>query len=175
MENQVLYYDEYIDPAYVFSSYRFTDCEQNVVYNQPIDNNAYVLSRDLNLRQIIRFDFGACNVPDENKKDVESKLDKFENYCFIKDYVAVKGDLIIGKLRDHGKSRCFIVDRKNGIKYESQPVELFSNSLFTEYDDPFIFSYFMTTNVNPKDVSLPDHIIDHIHAGGCAIGIQQLK
>lgn len=175
MENLVLYYDEYIDPAYVFSSYRFTDCEQNVVYNQPIDNNAYVLSRDLNLRQIIRFDFGACNVPDENKKDVESKLDKFENYCFIKDYVAVKGDLIIGKLRDHGKSRCFIVDRKNGIKYESQPVELFSNSLFTEYDDPFIFSYFMTTNVNPKDVSLPDHIIDHIHAGGCAIGIQQLK
>ena len=26
----------------------------------------------------------------KNKKDVESKLDKFENYCFIKDYVAVK-------------------------------------------------------------------------------------
>ena len=124
-----MYYDEYIDPAYVFSSYRFTDCEQNVVYNQPIDNNAYVLSRDLNLRQIIRFDFGACNVPDENKKDVESKLDKFENYCFIKDYVAVKGDLIIGKLRDHGKSRCFIVDRKNGIKYESDELYKHQNEI----------------------------------------------
>lgn len=170
--NSLLPYNEYIDQSYVISSYRFTNSGDYIVYNQPIDNNIYIIDSGLSLKKIINIDFANRNVPNKDKLDIESNLSKYNNYCLIRNFVAVKDSLIIGNLRNQGKGTYFLIDMENNIRYESNKVELYDNHMFTEYDYPYIISYFMNTNSDSSNVNLPSDIIEHINNDGCVIGIQ---
>ena len=46
-------YDEYFDPSYMISWYKFIETEKHLIYNQPIDNNIYLFNKDGEFKEII--------------------------------------------------------------------------------------------------------------------------
>lgn len=79
-----LKYDEYIDPSFWVSPYSFVRTNDCIAYNQPIDNRIYLFDKAGNLKDCIEFDFKEFNVKDEDKVNIEYKLDDYDRYYFIR-------------------------------------------------------------------------------------------
>lgn len=101
MGETFLDYGRYVDPAYWISMYMFSNTEDVLSYNQTIDNNIYLFSNNGELKEFVTLDFGSENVPDEDKVNIERKLESYDGYCLIRKILAVTDRSIVGFIWQH--------------------------------------------------------------------------
>lgn len=172
----MLPYDEYKDDNYWISLYSFTKHQGRIIYNQPIDNNVYILNPSkIEHLQSLLFDFGSRNVPDEQKKDIERNLKDFEHYTLLKSPVVATSNYVVGTLLDGRKTRFFVYDIKNQVSYEGEEKEEYDNSQFVGYSEPYVISVINpTVELSEEDTAYPDSVKSHILQEGRVIVLRQL-
>lgn len=168
-------YDEYKDDNYWISTYSFTKHGKAIAYNQPIDNNVYMIpSENMDSIQSYLFDFGSRNVVNEYKKNIERNLKEFEHYTLLKSPVVATPDYIAGTLLDGRKTKFFIFDIKNNISYEGEETEEYDNSQLVGYSEPYIISVIEPMIELPKGCTYPDSVKNHLLHEGRVITLRQL-
>ena len=110
-------YDGVYDSDYSFSSTAFTCSNSGITFNQPIDDNVYVLSNDGKQLVSYLFNFGSATVPIDIRKHIEANINSLLSYSFITNAVYADEHRIIGTLMERGEYRDFIVDLDNNVKY----------------------------------------------------------
>lgn len=155
VQETFLKYDEYTDPAFWISSYTFIRTKDGIIYNQTIDNHIYQFDPDGNYKGSVNMDFGSRNVPNEAKKEIESKLRDFDEYDLLKNYVAVTDNYIIGALWKSRKTVPFVYDRRANISYLCAEQEEYASPALIGYSDTLSIAYYEPT----MDISmLPDSV-----------------
>lgn len=164
-------YDRFVDPTFWISNYCFSKSSKCIAYNQTINNDVYVFSFFGELQEIIRFDFGKYNVPDNDKLGVESKISNFDDYCLIKKILGVTNDYIIGSIWKQRETKIFIIDRKSGICYLSGKINDLDRNFMCGFSDPFIVSNLDFEN----DTLYPDSVNAHLRSENNVLKIQKLE
>lgn len=155
VQERFLEYDEYTDPAFWVSGYTFIRTRDGIVYNQTIDNHIYQFDPDGNYKGSVYMDFGSRNVPDEAKKEIESKLGDYEEYDLLKNYVAMTDNYIIGALWKSRKTVPFVYDRQANTTYLCEEQEEYASPALIGYSDTLSIAYYEPT----MDISmLPDSV-----------------
>lgn len=155
VQETFLKYDEYTDPAFWISSYTFIRTKDGIIYNQTIDNHIYQFDPDGNYKGSVNMDFGSRNVPNEAKKEIESKLRDYEEYDLLKNYVAVTDNYIIGALWKSRKTVPFVYDRRTNTSYLCAEQEEYASPALIGYSDTLSIAYYEPT----MDISmLPDSV-----------------
>ncbi len=148
-------YDEYTDPSFWISGYAFTRTKDGISYNQTIDNHIYLFDFEGNYKSCVNMDFGSRNVPDEAKKKVESKLNDYEEYDLLTNYVAVTDNYIIGALWKSRKIVPFVYDRQTNTSYLCEEQGEYARPALIGYSDTLSIAYYepgMDTNALPDSV-----------------------
>lgn len=155
VQERFLEYDEYTDPAFWVSGYTFIRTRDGIVYNQTIDNHIYQFDPDGNYKGSVYMDFGSRNVPDEAKKEIESKLGDYKEYDLLKNYVAMTDNYIIGALWKSRKTVPFVYDRQANTTYLCEEQEEYASPALIGYSDTLSIAYYEPT----MDISmLPDSV-----------------
>ena len=155
VQETFLKYDEYTDPAFWISSYTFIRTKDGIIYNQTIDNHIYQFDPEGNYKSAVNMDFGSRNVPNEAKKEIESKLRDYEEYDLLKNYVAVTDNYIIGALWKSRKTVPFVYDRRTNTSYLCAEQEEYASPALIGYSDTLSIAYYEPT----MDISmLPDSV-----------------
>lgn len=116
-EETILRYDDYVDDNFWITGYRFLQTDSLLFYNRPIDNKVYVFGRDGKARKYYAVDFGPMNVPDEDKREIEGKVARYDGYRLLSEFTYVNDRFILGKLWDRRKFRAFYADRVQRVLY----------------------------------------------------------
>lgn len=61
-------YDNYVDDNYWLFSYFFTEANNHILYNRPVDNHIHIFTNNGELEKTLYYDFGSKNVPNIAKK-----------------------------------------------------------------------------------------------------------
>lgn len=170
--HSTIQYDEYFDPSYMISWYKFIETEDHLIYNQPIDNNIYLFNKNGELKEIINMNFGDANVPNKYKKEIERNWDEFKNYCLLQHYTVVTENIIAGALKKRQKTIPYIYDRKNNISYEGKGHARTIYSIATGYNNFKWITYLDNTDYN---MNLPDSIRNYLNDEGMVLCFQNLK
>lgn len=165
-------YDEYFDPSYMISWYKFIETEKHLIYNQPIDNNIYIFNKNGEFKEIINMDFGDANVPDEHKIEIERNWNEFKNYCLLQHYTVATENIIAGALKKHQNTMPFIYDRKNNISYEGEGHNRTIYSVATGYNNSQWITYIENSD---KNTEYPDSVNNHIEKEGMVLCFQHLE
>lgn len=165
-------YDEYFDPSYMISWYKFIETEKHIIYNQPIDNNIYIFNKNGEFKEIINMDFGDANVPDEHKIEIERNWNEFKNYCLLQHYTVATENIIAGALKKHQNTVPFIYDRKNNISYEGEGHNRTIYSVATGYNNSQWITYIENSD---KNTEYPDSVNNHIEKEGMVLCFQHLE
>ncbi|MDR1341463.1 MAG: 6-bladed beta-propeller [Prevotellaceae bacterium] len=175
-EQSYLPYGEYFDDAYWISGYTFVNSENKILYNKQIDDFVYEFSdKGLPVKSWL-FDFGNRKVPDKYKKDIKSNLDKFEQYCCLKNFVAISEKYILGTLLDKTKTRNFIIDKNAKSLYLSREFPENDESYLTGYCDNRIISYIYPNKYEDiQATDLPEDVKKHIEDENFVLCISALK
>jgi hypothetical protein len=161
IETEQLYmqYDEYVDDAYWISNYIFVNEGKNILYNRPIDNFVYQFSETGSPVKAYWFDFGKKNVFNEDKKDIEGNIEKYKNYCCLKNFTIINDKYAFGTLWDKTETKTFFIDRKNKKLYLSETIADADKSNIIGYYNNSIVSYiypgkydYLQTMDFPEDV-----------------------
>lgn len=83
------------------------------------------------------FDFGNKSVPDEYKNDIESNMKHIEEYTRIQDIFSVTDDRVVGRISIEGKIKPFVIDRKDGIIYLGDEIDL-NEECIAFFDNSFV-------------------------------------
>ncbi|MDC7135154.1 6-bladed beta-propeller [Bacteroides zhangwenhongii] len=171
---EYLQYDDFFDPNYWLSFYQFVKTESHIVYNQPIDNHVYLFNHSGELEKSINIDFGDKNVLDEDKKDIERNIEKFDNYCLLRDFVVVTDRMIGGALWDGRQHKVFLHDMENMKCYNSEVVLDSDMSWGTGYSNGNWITYIDPDSDLSKYKSLPDSVRHHLGKEGFVLCLQIL-
>jgi hypothetical protein len=172
-EQTYMEFDEFIDNNFWVSDYVFVNTGDRILYNKPIDNRVYEFSQDGHLRKTYLFDFGSKNVPDEDKKDIEGNLDKFERYCCLKNFIVVADNYILGTLWAGRKTKSFIIDRKNKVIYQSKALEY--DNIIGYHDNQIISSVFPGKYEDIQSADFPADIKEYVEDENFALCLYELK
>ena len=175
IKHLLLPFDEYIDDNYWISMISFTLHQGNIIYNRPIDNNIYVLHPEGEIQSFL-FDFGVQNVPDEDKKNIEANISKFQNYTLLKSPILSTDDYIVGTLLDGMETRFFVYDIKANKRYEGIGRDESDDSQFVGYSEPYVISVINPIMELAEDETrlFPDSVKNHILHEGHVIVLRQL-
>ncbi|MCF0258177.1 6-bladed beta-propeller [Bacteroides heparinolyticus] len=146
-------YDDFTDPSFWISGYQFAGADNGFAYNQTIDNNIYLLSSSGDLKEIIRIDFGKENVPNEDKTNVESKLQNYDDYILIRKILSVTNQYIIGFIWQHRKTKLFVIDRICKKCYLSDVIADIDRRVGCGYSNGNLISY-----IDSESKELPDSV-----------------
>lgn len=163
-------YDEYVDPAYWISMYTFAAAGDVLAYNQTIDNTIYLFSKDGELSESITLDFGSENVPDEDKVNIERKLESYDSYCLIRKIVAVTDNAIIGFIWQHRQTKLFVIDRKSGCCYLSDALDDVDRRPGCGYFNGELISY-----IDAESEALPDSVNEFVRNEGFVLLLQSVR
>lgn len=170
-----LSYDEYKDDDYWICMYSFTRFGGEAIYSQPIDNRVYAYQPEQpETLKCYEFDFGARNVPNEHKKEIEKHLAEFEHYTLLKSPVVVTTDYIAGTLLNALQTQFFVYDIKNGISYEGEKTEQYDDSYLIGYDEPYIIST-ISPLLEVEEGLYPDSVKNHLLQEGQVIVLRPLN
>lgn len=170
--HSAIHYDEYFDPSYMISWYKFIETEEHLIYNQPIDNNIYLFNKDGEFKEIINMNFGDANVPNEHKTEIERNWNKFKDYCLLQHYTVVTENIIAGAFKKRQKTVPFIYDRKNNISYEGEGHNRTIYSVATGYNNSQWITYIENSD---KNTEYPDSVNNHIEKEGMVLCFQHLE
>lgn len=167
--NSYFQYDKYVDPAFWISGYQFAKSKYNIAYNQTISNDISVFDHAGQLKELIRFDFGDKNVPNESKIDIESNLNDFDDYCVIKKIYTVTDDYIVGTIWESRNTKMFVIDRNLKTLYIGGKVsDLDRNFICGVCEQGFI------NNIVEPDENYPDSVNKHLELEGAVLKIQSI-
>jgi hypothetical protein len=172
-EQTYMEFDEFMDDNFWISDYVFVNMGDRILYNKPIDNKVYEFSPDGHLRKAYLFDFGHKNVPDEDKKDIEGNLDKFERYCCLKDFTVVADNYILGTLWAGRQTKSFIIDRKNKVVYQSKALNYANINGY--YNNQLISSVFPGKYEDIQTTGFPADIKKYVEDENFALCLYELK
>lgn len=169
-------YDEFVDDNFWISDYQFMRTNKEVFYNKSIDNNVYVFSLEGKPEKNYFINFGKMNVPDEDKKNIQEKLSKFENYRVLTDFTIVEKNFALGRIWDKKQQRFFFADRANKNLYLENlklPNEL-KHPVY--YDGTNLISFIYPGEYNNKYFDrLPDDSKRHLENGGIVVCSYEIK
>jgi hypothetical protein len=169
-------YDEYFDNSYWISSYIFVDDGENILYNKPIDNYVYQFSETGKLTKAYLFDFGNKNVPDKYKKDIEGNLEKYKNYCCLKNFTVISDRYIAGTVWNRTETKTFIIDRNNRKLYLGETTADADKSNIAGYCNNQIISFIYPGKYpDIQSVDLPPDVIKHIEDENFVICLNHLE
>ncbi|WP_160716391.1 6-bladed beta-propeller [Chitinophaga solisilvae] len=167
---KVLRYNEYVDDNFWITGYRFLQVDSLLFYNKPVDNNVYVFSTAGKIKKAYQFNFGALNVPDADKKDIEKKVDKYNHYRLLSEFTYVTDKYALGQLWDKRKFRFFYADRNRHIVYlqdTAAPNELKSLS---DFDGKTLSALIYPGDYDEKAfASLPPDTKSQLEKGGFVV------
>ena len=109
-------YDGVFDCEFSFQSVAFTSSNDDITFNQPIDNQIIILDTKGEISSSFQMDFGSGNVPVEARKHIENNWEVVQSSTFLTNVVYSDGHIIVGTLKDHGKMRDFIINLDSGVK-----------------------------------------------------------
>lgn len=165
-----LNYDEFVDPAYWISGYMFADdADCQLAYNQTIDNNIYILSRKGKLEKAIFIDFGKENVPNQDKIEIETKLQNYDNYCLVRKVLAVTNKYIIGFIWQHRQTKPFVIDYILKKCYLGDAISDIDRRVGCGYSNGNIISY-----IDSEGEELPDSVNLFIRREGIALKFNEI-
>lgn len=173
-------YDEYTDPSYWISGYRFADDGSRLAYNQTISNYIYLFTPQGQLQEAFFLDFGNENVPDKDKIDVESKLDNYDDYTMIRKILGVTDKYIVGFLWQHRQKKLFVLDYPAGRCYLGETIDDLDRTVGCGFVGagegltgvPAIVSYIEEADEKRQ---LPDSVVRFVNEEGIALQIQYLQ
>ena len=172
----IVNYDEFTDDNFWISDYQFMKTNKEIFYNKSIDNNVYIFSLEGKPEKSYFFNFGKMNVPDEDKKNIQEKLAKFENYRVLTDFTIVEKNFALGRIWDKKQQRFFFADRANKIVYLENlklPNE-FKHPV--DYDGTNLISFIYPGEYNNKYFdSLPEGSKRHLENGGVVVCSYEIK
>jgi hypothetical protein len=175
-ERSYLPYGEYFDDNYWISGYTFINCEDKIFYNKQIDDFVYEFSEKGLPTKSYLFDFGNKKVPDKYKKEIQNNLDKFEQFCCLKNFVVINEKYILGTLLDKTKTKNFIIDRNDKLLYLSKEFPRNDKSYLTGYCNNHIISYIYPNKYEDiQAMDLPEDIKKHIENEDFVLCISTLK
>lgn len=172
----LLQYDEFVDNESWISDYRFLQTNESIFYSRPIENNVYVFTTTGVPLKTYHFDFGAMNVPDNDKTDLKNTLPRFDNYRLLMDFSAVTKNYAFGKIWDRRKIRFYFIDRVNNLLYLqdiSKPNELKNAA---DFDGTTLVA-----TINPGEYdkdsfkTLPESAKAHLEKGGIVLACYTLR
>lgn len=114
------------------------------------------------------------SVPNEDKKDIECNMNKFDNYCLLRDFVVVTDYVIAGALWEKRNHIAFIYDKNNNICYHSDRLLDTDTSWATGYSDVNWITYIDSNADLSKYNSLPDSVMNHLNKEGFVLCLQAL-
>lgn len=166
-----LEYDEFTDPAYWISDYRFAEAAGGqLAYNQTISNYVYLFSPEGELKKAFYLDFGKENVPDADKMEIESKLTNYDNYTLIRKILAVTDKYLIGFIWKHRQTKLFVIDYVAKKCYLGETIADTDRRCGCGYSDGKLISY-----IDSEDESLPDSVNQFVENEGIALKIQRIR
>jgi len=166
-------YDMNFDDNMWLFDYQFTESEQYLIYNRPIDNNIYLFGKNGEHEKTIRFDFSSHNVPNEARRDILKHYELFDNYYLLGNLSFIHKNYIGGTLFKKRKMEFYLLDTlSNTIYLKTSPIES-----FLSYQKNKIISYMDPNKYleHPKTSSLPIEISQHLEKGNFVICIYELK
>lgn len=163
-------YDEFVDAGYWISGYMFADAGCQLAYNQTIDNNIYIFSRQGILEKGFFINFGDENVPDRDKVEIESKLQNFDHYCLIRKILTVTDKYIIGFIWQHRETKPFVIDYDSEKCYLGDVVSDIDRRMWCGYSKGNIISY-----IDSENEALPDSVNRFIRQEGIVLKIEKLN
>lgn len=167
-------FDEYTDPSYIFSFIKIIETDVCLSYNREIDSHIYVFNKNGTLRQVLLFDFGDMDVPDEKKKNIEKNLRDFERYCCLISFAAVTDRIVAGQLKKFGKTVSFIYDRLHNISYEGEGHDIPTYTTATDYEKSYWITYLDAVTDNRQYV-VPDSVNEYLKNEGMVLCLQKLE
>ena len=167
-------FDEYTDPSYIFSFIKIIETDVCLSYNREIDSHIYVFNKNGTLRQVLLFDFGDMDVPDEKKKNIEKNLRDFERYCCLISFAAVTDRIVAGQLKKFGKTVPFIYDRLHNISYEGEGHDIPTYTTATDYEKSYWITYLDAVTDNRQYV-VPDSVNEYLKNEGMVLCLQKLE
>lgn len=167
-------FDEYTDPSYIFSFIKIIETDVCLSYNREIDSHIYVFNKNGTLRQVLLFDFGDMDVPDEKKKNIEKNLRDFERYCCLISFAAVTDRIVAGQLKKFGKTVPFIYDRLHNVSYEGEGHDIPTYTTATDYEKSYWITYLDAVTDNRQYV-VPDSVNEYLKNEGMVLCLQKLE
>jgi hypothetical protein len=174
-ENSYMQYDEYMDDAYWISNYLFVNDGKSIFYNKPIDNFIYQFSETGMPVKAYFFDFGKKNVPHKDRKDIEGNLEKYINYCCLKNFTIINEKYILGTLWDKTETKTFVIDRKNRKLYLNEASADADKSNMIGYYNNSILSYIYPGKYDHlQAMDFPEEVKEYIEEENFVICLSEL-
>jgi len=163
-------YSEFIDDNFWISRYRFINTGKNIFYNRPIDNDVLVFGTDGKMEKAYRFNFGKMTVPDEDKKEIDGKVMRYNGYRLLTNFSFVNDSYALGKIWDKRKFKFFFLDRTKRKFYLENLSVPNEQTNIADFDGTHLISFINATQFDEKEQKkLPQSSAEHLNNGGFVI------
>ncbi|MDD4819535.1 MAG: 6-bladed beta-propeller [Flavobacteriales bacterium] len=177
VKKRVLEYDGFNDDRAIIGDDFFTVYGNVVAFNTVISNTQYILDIDGYLTSELIYDFGAGNIPDEDKKEVEDRIWKNDEYrCPIMHTIASE-DYIFGNVWRSKGMYSYLIDKKNGVIYSGESGESSVMSCIANGAENGEIVSVLSPQMYEKlkDGTLPDDVAEHLSDDNFAVCLTILK
>lgn len=177
LEKQMVY-DEYIDNNYLISGNAIVQTDKNIIFNQTNHNNVYLFSLAGELEKIFTFNFGSKNVPNEDKKDIEGKLKKYDNYCVLQNFTVISDKYLLGTIWLNRKTKLFLANRETKEVYLGETIEDYDFRVLAGCSDNTIISFLTPEKYQYPDLrgsNIPEDVISHLENGNFVLCLYELN
>lgn len=169
-------YDNYVDDNYWLFGYYFTETDNYILYNRPVDNHIHIFANNGELKKTLYYDFGSKNVPNAAKKNIEAYYKDYKNYCMIGNFTFLYDKYIGGTLWNEYKFKFYLLDTLDHTVYLKETPEndiekyiKFSSGTIISYLDPGKFSEHL-----PAREKYPKEVYEHLEKGNFVLCLYKL-
>lgn len=174
--NHYFEYDEYVNDNFWLFSYFFTESDNRILYNRPVDNHVHIFTTKGDWEKTLYFDFGSRNVPNMAKKDIETHLEDYLNYCTIGDFTFLYDKYIGGTLFNKRQMELYLLDTLSRTVYLKEKKETdiekylgYFGKTLVSYLDPGKF-----INHLPSRETYPNEVYEHLKNGNFVLCLYNL-
>lgn len=159
----MLDFDEGLNES-IWMDYQFGSHGSEIYYNKPIDNRVHVFDQKGYLKQVLRFDFGLLNVPDQLKHNLEENFEEIKNFRYMRNFLVGFDKGYLGSLYDQGTSRVFLMDTLENQIYLGAQTDYYGFlGQFVGFDDGYALSYLDPEYIGEETMEdLPEWVKDHL-------------
>ena len=158
------------DPGFWISDYLFGKSKDYIAYNQTVDNDVLLFSKQGELKKVFRFDFGNENVPVSAKTNIERQLADYDQYVMLKKILAITDRYIIGFLWEHRQTKMFVLDYQSNVCYKGDQISDLDCRLGCGFYENGLISY-----IDSESSEYPDSVNEHVRNEHIALQIRYIE
>lgn len=160
----ILDFDEGLNET-IWMDYQFGSYGPEIYYNKPIDNKVHVFDQKGHIKQVLKFDFGMLNVPDQLKQNLEENFEEIKNFRYMRNFLVGFDRGYLGSLYDQGAYRVFLIDTiENQIFLGPQSDYYSFLGQFVGFDSGFVLSYLDPEYIGEEAMeNLPELVKEHLN------------